>query len=300
MKKIISILVLALLGAVAPLGSRAADGDLFPYPVPPDDLMELQPRCDFLVSNFWKRCDFKSAFSARHKLEDCFADWVGFIPYASADTVHAATDRLLANFKKSGPQMLAIARMAEKNLYSDSAQIFSEEAYLPFAAAAAANKKIGKEDRAHFAAQERLIRHSAIGAKAPALPIVLRDGSRSAISPDSIAETMIMFIGSDTDAANMARARLSIDYNTNELLRKGRLHIYAVYTGSPSDEAWTNASQSYPDNWIVGAAADAADFFDLRLNPEFYFLDTEGHVAAKRAPVDNILAAFRALNMQNN
>ncbi len=299
MKKIIRILLIVMVfSTMATPSSHAADGDLFPYPVPPDDMLELQKRCDFLVSNFWKRCNFKTAFSSRNKLDDCFGDWVSVIPYASADTVHAATDRLLSNFKKSGPQTLIMARMAERHLYGDSADIFCEEIYLPFARAAAANKKIDKKDRAYFAAQAERISNSAIGAKAPALQITLRDGSSTTLAADSTAETLIIFIGPDTDAASMARARLSIDFNTNELIRKGRLRTYAVYAGEATDPAWQSVAESYPDNWIVGAAKDATRYFDLRRNPEFYFLDNQGKVVVKSAPLDNILAAFRTLNMQ--
>jgi len=299
MKKIIRILLLTVVAAtVMPRTAAAADGDLFPYPVPPDDMMELQKRCDFLVSNFWKRCNFKSAFSARQKLDDCFGDWIGFIPYASADTVHAATDRLLTNFKKSGQQMLIMANMAEKYLYSDSAQIFCEEVYLPFARAAASHKKIDKTERARFAAQVRRIENSAIGAKAPALPLTLNDGRNAVLQADSTAETLIIFIGPDTDAATIARARLSIDYNTNELIRNGRLKIYAIYTGAPDDAPWINVASDYPGNWTVGVAPDAGTYFDLRGNPVFYFLNTEGIVTVKNVPLDNILAAFRTINTQ--
>ncbi len=58
---IIAILSLAL-------GCRAADGDLFPYPKPTDDMTGLTERCDFLVSKFWNHCNFKGALSKKKSL----------------------------------------------------------------------------------------------------------------------------------------------------------------------------------------------------------------------------------------
>ena len=67
------------------------------------------------------------------------------------DTVHMAVDRLIDKVKKSGPNTLTLAQMAERWLWADSAEILSEEIYLPFAKAAATHKKISNADRARFA-----------------------------------------------------------------------------------------------------------------------------------------------------
>ena len=110
MKKFFSS-ILILFALVSGLSQRAeaASGDLFIYPVAPDTMMALQPRCDYIVSRFWDRCNFGTAFTKPDKLNRAFGDWISIMPHATADTVHHAIDRLMARFVKKGPETLQLA-----------------------------------------------------------------------------------------------------------------------------------------------------------------------------------------------
>ena len=94
-KLIISIVVAitAIFAASQPL--CAAEMELFTRPVPPDTMMALQPRCDFIVTRFWDRCNFEQAFLHPEKLNAAFGEWVMIMPHASADSAHVAIEKLL-------------------------------------------------------------------------------------------------------------------------------------------------------------------------------------------------------------
>ena len=282
------------LAAALSVGAQTDGGKLFPYPVVPDDIQRLDERCDYLVSHFWDRCNFKQAFSSMNKLSEAFNDFLPPVPFASADTVHAAIDRLIANVKKSPDQTLKLAKIAERWLYSDSAEFRSEEVYLPFARAVAQNKKINGAERARFEQQVQLIENSGLGAKVKDLPFTTPEGFKSNLG-ELTAPNILLFINDPTcDDCAMARLRLSADINANRLIEQGVLQIVSIYPDA-ADNEWLQASASYPANWIVGAMPDADMYFSLRTIPQFYFLDGDHKVIAKDFPIENIFRALAAL-----
>lgn len=294
MKKILPslIIVLAALGAGIPK-LHAADGDLFPYPVPPEGIERLEQRCDYLVSHFWDRCDFKSAMSKTEKLNNTFGDWIGFMPYATADTVYASIDRLLQKVKKSGPQTLHLARLAENWAYSDTA-MYSEDVFYPFALAAAKHSKISGADRARFENHVRIIDNTRVGKRMQHLDFVTPDGRKMNIDSLRTQAVLIFFNDHDCDDCSLARVRLSADYNTNRLIEAGLLTVVSIEPGDPTAE-WQAAAATYPENWVVGAAPDADSWFNLRTSPTFYLIDARHKVLAKDFPIEGALRSVGAI-----
>ncbi len=290
-----------LLFAGIAASASTTDNELIPRPVPPDTLMNLQPRCDFIVNRFWDRTNFEQAILFPEQLNTAFGEFTAVLPLASADTVHAAIDRLLARVSKSGPQTLRLAELAESWMYSDTSQYRSEETYLPFAKAAANNKKISKADKSRFAAQTKVIETSGLGAIVPDLKFIRPDGSKGSLAEADKGSVLIFINEPDCADCNMARVRLSADYNINQLIKSGEMTIVSIYPGEADDEQWKNAVSSYPDTWIVGAMPDADLYFDLRDTPQFLFLNKEHKVLVKNVPVDHFLnAAYQVINSKNN
>lgn len=286
---------IGLVMSVSAVGAcSAASGDLFPYPVPPEGVDNLYDRCDWIITRFWNQCDFKSAFSRQEALNATFGDWVGFMPYAHADTVHVAINRLLERLRKQPNQLLGVARMAENWSYCDTAPIFSEEIYYPFAAAVAANNKISAADRARFEHHMRIIDNTRINQPITHLEWVDRQGQAASISSVRTQMIVVMFNNSDCDECALARVRLSADINMQALIRAGILTMVCLEPTDASDQ-WRSAAQSLPDNWVVGASADADEWFPLRQSPEIYLLDSRHKVLAKGITVDGLIAAMYQL-----
>lgn len=298
MKKIFARIVIVACLLASAFQSKAASDELIPRPLPPDTLLNLQPRCDFIINRFWDRCNFEQAFLHPQELNKAFGEWIMIMPHASADTVHASIDRLIAKFAKSGPNTLRIAEMAENWLYSDTAQFRSEEVYLPFAKAAATHKKISKAEKARFAQQTQIIESSGLGKRVPDLKFKRPDGSSGSLADASGSSVLLFFNDPECSDCNLARVRLSADFNTNQLLKAGELTIVSLYPGDADSKEWQEAAKSYPDTWIVGAMPDADLYFDLRESPTLLFLNKDHKVLAKDMPVDHYLNAFRIVNSQ--
>jgi len=290
MKRILLPLIIALAAQAA----HGADGDLFPYPVPPADMASLQERCDYLVTHFWDRADIKSAMSKSEKLNNTFGDWIGFMPYASADTVYSAIGRLMHKVRKSGPQALHLARLAENWVYSDTSQYHSEDIFYHFAKAAADNHKIGGADRARFERAARIIDNTRQGGRLKHLTWVTRDGNKASIDTIHTQVILLFFNDTDCDDCALARVRFSADHNINKLISSGLLTVLSIEPAEASAE-WREAAAGQPDNWIKGACDDADEWYELRSTPAFYLLDARHKVLAKGYNTDGIIRALAAV-----
>ncbi len=291
MKKLFISLVVAFTAVVS---ASAANNDLFPYPVPPEDMVTLQERCNYLVVEFWKPADLKSALSRQEKLHNCFGDWVSFMPYAHADSVHAAIDRLLDRYKKNGKVMLRLAQMAEEWTFSDSTGTFSEEIYYPFAKAAAQCEKIKNEDRIRFGHHAQIIENSGLGNKVQHLNFTKPDGSQGSIDDLRTQIVILWFNNHNCDACTLGRVRLSADINANALIKAGLLSVAQIEKGEATD-AWKIATETYPENWTIGASPDAAEYFDLRGRQTIFILDARHKVLAKSDEIENLLHTLASI-----
>lgn len=295
MKKILYSVLVAL-SALFPLSVNAQQESLFTYPVPPDTLLNFQPRCDYIISRFWDRCNFEQALLHPDEFNKAFGDWVNIMPHASADTVHSTIDRLLARFtKKGGDQALALARLAENWVYSDTSELVSEEIMLPFAHVAANHKKIDKADRRHFAAIEKVLTSSMVGQTLPDLEFVRPDGTKGHLSDIARGSVLLFFCDPGDPASSFPRIRLDTDPDTRELIDRGELTIVTIYASEP-DSKWLDNVKDYPENWHNVAIPDAAEYFGKIGSPMLYFLNSGLKVLAKNLSADYLLGAFKYTN----
>lgn len=300
MKKIILALCI-IISALAALPAAAQDKDTpFVYPSIPESKSTLSERCNYFVFHFWERCNLKEIFTRKKDVEKAMNDWISLMPYATSDTVHMSIDAFIADVAKTGGEnTLLIGKTAEKYLYTDTAEIYSEELYLPFCKAVAENKKVGKADKARFQAQAQILENSALGAKAPAFEFVTIDGEKKSFGDIMSSRIIVLFNDPDCIDCMMARTRLSADYNTNELIKRGLVKVVCIYPGKPTQE-WKDAAASYPENWIIGASEDIDQYFDIAELPDFYYLDGKHIILGKHTPIDNLLAALMRININMN
>lgn len=291
-------LAIAALTLMLGLPAVAADGDLFEYPKVPEDKNILSERCNYLVYHFWDKANLTTVFSSKQKLHNTLGDWFGFMPYATADTVHMAIDKLIEKVSKNGPNTLTLAEMAEAWVYSDTAEMRSEELYLPFAKAAATHKKIGKAERARLAAQVKVIESSAVGATVdPALRFKDRNGSGKSFGDITGESILVGFVDPMCSDCQLDMVRLSANTHIRDMVDRGELTIVLIYPDD-SNERWEAKVATMPENWIAGTMPDADEYFDISAIPAYYFLDATHKIIAKNLPVDQVIAAAENVNLR--
>ncbi|MDE5687780.1 MAG: DUF5106 domain-containing protein [Paramuribaculum sp.] len=294
MKRII-LIALAVAAAFAATPAKAANDTYFPYPIVPDSISTLQGRTTFLVDHFWDLCDLKKGFSSRAKMAGALKDYLSFMPYANARNVHKSIAIFLKKLDKQPDDLLFIAQTAENLVHSDTADIFSDEIFLPFAKAVADNKRIDKADRQHFEQQARVLLSTMTGSHMTDIPYTDRTGASATYSPDSSQVTLIFFNDpSNTTTTSIARARLNADIKASEYIKSGIMKVVSISNVAP-DENWKSTAASFPEEWIVGTNPDIADIADIRFTPSFYVIDQNGILLMKNANINQVIAIISSL-----
>ena len=269
---------------------------LFPYPTVPESIEGLTPRSDYMMEHFWDRCDIKSAFSAVQRFRGAFTDYVDLMPFASGPAMETSVNAFLKEVARNPRNLLTVAEMAEELLYSDSARVHCDECYLPFAKAVASNKKISKAQKARFDYQAKVLSRSQVGMTAPDISFTNRDGQTQRLSDIPLGPYVLIFINDPScEECAMARVRLQADYALNSLIDKGLIKVLSIYPGE-YDSEWAEQAKDYSQRWIVGAAPDADEYFDMRQPPVFYYLNGKHIILSKSLAIDNLIEAFRRVN----
>lgn len=277
------------------LGAKADNETYFPYPLIPDSINIFQNRCNYLARHFWDFCDLKKAFSVKSKMAKEFNVYISVLRNAHPDSAIASVNRLNKALEKQPADQLFFAQCAENLLYGDTADIWIDELYLPFAEAVAANKKIDKASKARFAHQAEILRKSLLKGPAPSLPYTTREGEKRNLDNDSAQVLVVFFNDPDCDECNLARIRLDADISMNDLIKEGRAKVISISLTEP-DAAWKEAVASYPASWTVGANPDADLAIDLRPGPpDFYILDRNHKIHFKHLTIDQVLDVARQL-----
>ena len=279
--------------------TAVAQDTFFQYPTPPESIEGFYPRCNYIVEHFWDRCDMKTAFSSKVKFKRAFKDYVSFTVYAGKDTVFTSIDNLIKKVEKQPKDLLFLGQIAEECLYSDSADIYSEELYYPFVKSVANCKKISSEDKARFTHQEKILAHTQVGMTAPDFEFTMPDDTKSTFGSHKGVRTILMFSDPDCDDCRMLFVRLSADFNLKKLLEKEQLRLAIITPGEATDE-WKMAVKDFPAAWIVGASEEAEEYFNLENMPATYYLDANQKILSKTVDSNRLIDMFRTLNATLN
>ncbi|MCM1111375.1 MAG: DUF5106 domain-containing protein [Clostridium sp.] len=295
MKRIFRFIIAPILLCCAgSLSAQQTPETYFPYPMIPDSIQSLQGRCDYLVDHFWDFCDLKKAFSSRQKMAQAFADYISFMPHASARHVHNSINVFLKKIEKQPQDLLFIAEEAEAQLLGDSAQFVSTEVFLPFAKAVADNKKLDRTTKMRYERLARILEGTQVGAVAPDLVYTDREGRRQHLANDTAEVVIIFFSDPSCSDCSLARVRLDADIRATQLIDAGVLKVVALTPDDPSEE-WREAVARYPATWSVGAAPDAYDIYDIKEIPSFYILDDNRKIAIKNITINQLLQVLSRL-----
>ena len=248
-----------------------------------------------MVTHYWDFCDLKKAFSSRDKMADAFKMYISFMPYASADVVFKSVDKFLGGISKKPDDMLFIARLAENNLYSDTAEIQSEQLYTHFIDGILKSKKLDKNSREYYEKQASVLHNSQEGMMAPSFDITDSQGAKTKFVTDTAQfATLLMFMAPGDSDAELAKTRLNANIKTSQLIKSGMLKIYCIATKN-NGERFTS-----PEGWISGFAPGIEKIYDVRKSPMFYIINSEGKILKKGNELEPVLNVMQLIRIPRN
>lgn len=265
----------------------AAGERLFDYPVVPDTIVSLENRTNYLVQHFWENYDFSAPIRDVVVFEATFRDYVTFFKYAHKTIVVSNIKEIMRKAESNKANFMLIAEVAERSLYSPSAEYWSDEVYIPFLECVVENNMLKKEEKARYKYQLELLQNSMMGRKAMNFELRLVDGSKVKLWDIDAKMVFLFFNDSECGDCSIARLRLSTDVNLNKMIDNGEVVFVCVYMEKYSDE-WAQKARTDSDKWIIGANDEVADKYDLRIQPSVYILDANKVILDKNISADGI------------
>ena len=113
----------------------------------PDSVATFQGRCNYLADHFWDFCEMTKAFSARQKMAQEMKVYLSVVANAEPSVAVRGVNALMKKLEKQPKDQVFMATVAESQLYGDTAEMWIDGLYLPFAEAVAANKRVSKARR---------------------------------------------------------------------------------------------------------------------------------------------------------
>lgn len=277
--------------------TASSQNRLFEYPVPPEELTSLQDRTSYLVERFWDKCNVVSAISNPEAFDAAFADYVSFMPYADAEVVFKSIDTLINRFSKNPDKLLTLAEIAEKYLYNPNAEFTSDEAFLPFARAAAQTKKIPAERKKHFAELVKILETNQVNFPIPDFDVTLSDGSRTRLSSLIDRHTLIFINDDQNSDCSLQRVRLAANSDLNDIIDRGSLNVICIYQ-NPYSAQWAESVAGANPRWKIACAPNMNSVLDLRHPPVVYYVKPDKIVLSKHFAIDDIIRNFHVANIR--
>ena len=294
-KTILAFLTLVISISASAQVNGAVSQQFFQLPIIPDSIVSFQNRCDFMVTHYWDFCDLKKAFSSRDKMADAFKMYISFMPYASADVVFKSVDKFLGGISKKPDDMLFIARLAENNIYADTAEFQSEQLYTHFIDGILKSKKLDKNSREYYEKQASVLHNSQEGMMAPSFDITDSQGAKTKFVTDTAQfATLLMFMVPGDSDAELAKTRLTANIKTSQLVKSGMLKIYCIATKN-NGERFTS-----PEGWTSGFAPGIEEIYDVRKSPMFYIINSEGKILKKGNELEPVLNVMQLIRIPRN
>lgn len=294
-KTILAFLSLVISISASAQVNGAVSQQFFQLPIIPDSIVSFQSRCDFMVTHYWDFCDLKKAFSSRDKMADAFKMYISFMPYASADVVFKSVDKFLGGISKKPDDMLFIARLAENNIYADTAEFQSEQLYTHFIDGILKSKKLDKNSREYYEKQASVLHNSQEGMMAPSFDITDSQGAKTKFVTDTAQfATLLMFMVPGDSDAELAKTRLNANIKTSQLVKSGMLKIYCIATKN-NGERFTS-----PEGWTSGFAPGIEEIYDVRKSPMFYIINSEGKILKKGNELEPVLNVMQLIRIPRN
>lgn len=292
MKKILTSLLVFFVSAGVAFAQDAAAQQpktMFEYPVINDTIKSFEKRANIFVSKFWDNCDLSRPITDKQGFDAAFVDYITFFRYAHRNIVKSSVNNLMNKAQSNMANFWMIADAAEKYLYSNDAVLLSDEAYMLFLNDIVRSSNVKKSEKERYKHQIMKINGNQLGMVAPEVKMVDVNKNKVNLEEITAPTTFLFFNDPDCEDCSLARLRLSTNVVLNQLIKDKQVAFVCIYPAEYNKE-WAEKAKEYTENWIVVAAEDADEYYDLRNSPTIYALDKDKKILSRTVTVEDILS----------
>lgn len=263
-------------------------GTLFAYPLAPDTCSTLESRCNYIITHFWDNFDISKPITDDAAFERTFRDFVDFFRFGHRNVVLGAARDLVNKAQSNAGNLQKLGEVAERALYGNEAEYWSDEVYVAFARTLAGSKQLPRQVRDYYAEQLSRINSVQLGSVLD-FEYVGLDGLKHRLSEVEAKSYVLLFIDDSTDSM-IGRLRLSTDVAVNALINQGETTLICLCMNKYSSD-WSSVASAYADNWIIGCGENLIRDLDLRVFPCCYLLDSQRTIVNKSLSVESLMSA---------
>lgn len=261
---------------------------LFQYIEAPDSLPDITSRANYLMDHFWDPMDFNVNTVGQIPLTHAFAVYATPMRWANKSNIDKSLNSLINKLQKHPVLLLQFTKAAEDNLYSASAPVWIDDAYLPFLKAVIGHKGIDNNRKAKYRRQYESLMRSMRGELMTSFGFTLADGNKSSLK-FTTPLTLIEFGNPSCTDCRVSKVKLQTNPELEKLIEEGKVAMYFIVPDAESEEGWDIELASYPYKWHSGAGEGLDDIYDIRNSPTFYLLGSKGEILEKNLPVDKMI-----------
>ncbi len=270
---------------------------IFEYPTPPEEFEGLTERSNYLMDHFWDSFDFtrKTAVD-QNALNDAFGVFTTAMRYAEKSKALSGIDGIIKKLKGNPVLLLQFTKSAEESLFGPRADIWSDEAYLPFLKAVTSDKSISDIRSQRYRMQLDMLKRNAPGAKLPEVRLTLRNGRQMDFEPNAPL-TLIEFGNPGCEDCQFARLKLEMATDVAEMIDAKEMEMVFIVADAVPEEQTELLRQfaELPDGWTAGICYGGDEIFDIRSNPCFYLVGADKKIIAKNMDVTRAVAEIRKI-----
>ena len=271
---------------------------LFEYPTAPEEMESITERCDFIVTNFWNKFDFKQKSTVdQNALNDAMNVYLTSIYYGSEIVGKSEYDKLVEKVSKNPVLLTQFLKAAEENLYGNRAEFWNDSMYLKMLEAYLKNKKIPESRKSKYQKQYDALKVSQIGLPMPEFDFLDKNKEPKRYFPMS-TPTLLLFGDPSQTEWRMARLKMETNLALTEALEKGKVNI--IYIVSVPSETWQSEVSNYSSKWTLGQSDSIGSQIDVRVLPTLYLVGSEGNIILKNVSLEAAVTALLDLvNLSN-
>lgn len=277
--------------------------DVIPIIETPVMISDTNEKRKYILKHYWDKFDFSDTLLVNKKYitESVFVNHLFIIMQGGAEeaVVKECVDNLCSRMEKYPHSRRVFMELNDDYLYNPNSQYYNEKIYLAYLERMIKSKFLGEEEKSKLIFRRDLITRNMPGKKATDFYCYLENDRKISLFNTRINGDYILlvFYAPECPSCMKTIEDMAEDVLLSEVVRNGKLTVFAVYTEGDEKE-WRTSCGKLPDDWIKGndrmMIMDKA-LYDLKAMPSLYLLDKEKKVLLKDATYTEIRKALSFL-----
>jgi hypothetical protein len=262
---------------------------------------DTRMQSEFLAMHYWDQFDFNDTTwigSAEATTEQALTEYLSILPYASYDVICKGITQLLDKADVNQAMYAFFYSKMEYYLSNSSSTLRNQELYIPVLEHMVQAKSLDEPRKARPKAILPLLNKNRPGTTAANIHFTRPSGAKDSLTTIKSDLILVIFYDFECVDCNVLKAKMNESPVVNELIKRKKLAILAIYPGA-NMEGWKKSLPQVPTTWINGydhnEEIGQLGTYILPSIPTLYLLDGKYMVIMKEQPFEYVEAYLNSI-----